>query len=129
MNQAYSGCFTPILTRPKRIIVTAAACSKISYAHPSLAYGNFNYWYISGIRGKSLFGDAPLDADINNDGKVSTSEAYNFTLNKPGGASAAGPIPPVSTQMPQFEDNGTPPSRFGMLPAAGEGYIGMTDFL
>lgn len=127
MNQAFCGYFIPPLTRPKRIIVTTAAFNKNSYAHPSLYFNNFNYWYLSALRGKLLLGDAPINYDTNHDGKVSLAEAYNFTLGKPG--SAAQEIPNINLQMPQFEDNGTPPSRFGPLPYGGEGNVGISDTL
>ena len=127
MNQAYCGYFIAPLTRPKRIIVTTAAPNKNSYAHPSLAFNNFNYWYLSALRGKMLIGDAPVNYDTNHDGKVSLAEAYNFTLGKPG--SSAQGIPPINSQMPQFEDNGAVPSRFGPLPSGSEGIVGMTDTL
>jgi hypothetical protein len=125
MSHGYCGAFIPPLTRPKRIIITSAAAHRDSFAHPSMQFNNFNYWYLSALRGKTIFGNAPAAGDTTSDSQVSLGEAYNFTLNKPGGSS----IPPVSYQMPQFEDNGAPPSRFGLLPAGGEGNIGMTDFL
>lgn len=127
MNQAYCGYFIPSLTRPKRIIVTTAAANKNSYAHPSLSFNNFNYWYLSALRGKMLIGDVPVNFDINHDGKVSLAEAYNFTLGKPG--SSAQGISPIDYQMPQFEDNGTVPSRFGPLPSGSEGIAGMSNTL
>jgi len=128
MNQSYSGGFIPILKRPNRVIVTASAWNRGSWAHPSLYYGNFDYWYISALRGHLLFGEAPVSADTNSDGKVSIAEAYNFTLPRPGGPGSP-PIPPIANQMPQFEDNGTAPSRFGTVPFAGEGLLGAATYL
>lgn len=124
MNQSFSGAFINFLRRPNRVIITAAAPFKDSYAHPSLMYGNFDYWYLSGLRGHLLLGEAPVNADSNGNGQVSLAEAYNFTLPRPGGPSPVGMIPPISMQMPQFEDNNAPPSRYGPLPGAGEGIIG-----
>ena len=129
MNQSFSGAFIPYLMRPNRIIITAAAANRSSYAHPSLVYGNFNYWYLSALRGHLLFGEAPVNADSNGNGQVSLAEAYNFTLPRPGGPSAVGMIPAISAQMPMFEDSGAPPSRFGMLPGAGEGMVGVVTYL
>lgn len=125
MTQAYSGGFiTQPLRGPKRVIVTSASADVLSWAHPSLSYGNFNYWYLSALAGRLLIGGAPVNADANGDGQVSIAEAYNFTLPRPGGTTAAGfAIPPISDQMPQVEDNGAPPSRFGPLPGAGEGFL------
>jgi hypothetical protein len=48
---------------------------------------------------------------------------------RPGGPSAIGMIPPIAAQMPQFEDNNAPPSRFGPVPAAGEGLVGAATYL
>lgn len=129
MNQSFSGAFIPYLMRPNRIIITAAAANKDSWAHPSLYYGNFDYWYLSALRGHLLFGEAPVDADTNDNGQVSLAEGYNYTLSKPGGPSAGGMIPPIAAQMPMFEDTGTPPSRFGILPGAGEGLVGTVTYL
>ncbi|MCX6374459.1 MAG: hypothetical protein NTU88_00210, partial [Armatimonadetes bacterium] len=91
--------------------------------------GNFNYWYLSALQGSELLGGRSVRADTNGDRTVSIAEAYNFTLDKPGGMSAGGTIPPISAQMPQFEDNNAPPSRFGPLPGAGEGLVGAVTYL
>ena len=128
LHHPYSGAFIPSLTRPKRVIVTAARADRSTYCHPSHLYGNFNYWYLSALRGHLLLGEAPVDADTNNNGQVSIGEAYNFTLPRPGGPAGSG-IPPILYQMPQFEDTGTPPSRYGHLPTYGEGLVGLVTHL
>ena len=125
-----SGAFINYLRRPNRMILTAAASNKDSRAHPTLMYGNFDYWFLSGLRGHQLIGEAPVDADTNDNGQVSIGEAYNFTLAKPGGVTPYGEaIPPISAQQPQFEDNNAPPSRWGTLPGAGEGALGVNTYL
>jgi hypothetical protein len=128
MNQSFSGGFIPYLMRPDRIIITAAAAHSQSWAHPSLYYGNFNYWYLSALRGHLLFSEAPVNADANGNGRVSLAEAYNYTLPRPGGPGSP-PIPPISSQMPMFEDTGGPPARYGHLPGAGEGLVGIVTYL
>ena len=129
MNQSLSGAFINYLRRPNRIIVTAAAANRDAYAHPTLTYGNFNYWFLSGLRGHELIGEAPVDADTNDNGQVSIGEGYNYTLNKPGGPCPGGVIPPMTMQQPQFEDNNMAPSRWGNLPGAGDGVIGLATYL
>ena len=125
MTQSYSGGFIPYLKNPKRVIITAAAAYRSAFSHPSYLYGNFDYWYLSALRGHLLLGGASVDADTNDNGKVSIAEAYNFTLFRPGG----GDIPPISAQMAMCEDNGALPSRFGPLPGAGEGLLAAATYL
>ena len=125
----FCAAFIPNLRRPNRVIVAAAATNRETWPHPSLMYGNFDYWYISALRGHRILGEAPVDADTNNNGQVSIAEAYNFTLPCPGGPSGIGIVPPIAAQMPMFEDNNAPPSRFGPLPGAGEGLVGLVTYL
>jgi len=129
LHYPWCGAFIQYLRRPNRVIVAAAAANKETWPHPSLNYGNFDYWYISALRGHLLFGEVPVNADTNGNGQVSIAEAYNFTLPRPGGPSAIGMVPPIAAQMPQFEDNNAPPSRFGPVPAAGEGLVGAVTYL
>jgi len=126
MGQSYSGAFIPFLRTPKRVVITAAAANRDSWAHPSLIYDNFECWYLSALASHFLLGGAALSADANHNGYVSMAEAYSFALPRPGGVTTPPnpPIPPISAQMPQFEDTGTPPSRWGPVPAAGEGVLG-----
>jgi len=125
MGQSFSGAFIPYLRNPKRVVITASAANRDSWAHPSLMYDNFECWYLSALASHFLLGGAALSADANHNGRVSTTEAYDFALPRPGGPSAGGTtIPPIAAQMPQFEDTGTPPSRWGPVPAAGEGILG-----
>jgi hypothetical protein len=126
MGQSYGGAFIPSLRTPKRVVITAAAANRDSWAHPSLMYDNFECWYLSALASHFLLSGAALSADANHNGRVSMAEAYNFALPRPGGATTPPnpPIPPISAQMPQFEDTGTPPSRWGPVPGAGEGALG-----
>ncbi|MHB1458435.1 MAG: caspase family protein [Armatimonadota bacterium] len=118
MSQSFSGGFIPVLARPKRVIITSSASNKEAYAHPSFLMGNFSLWSLSAYHGHFLLNGGAINADSNSNGNVSVAEAYNFSLGKPG-------IIPINAQMPQFEDNGVPPSRFGHIPVAGEGALGM----
>ena len=125
MGQAFSGAFIPLLMKPNRVIIASSAAYKDSYCHPSYLLDNFEYWYMSALVGHQVIGGAPLNADANGSGQVSLGEAYNYTLPRPGGAG----IPAIAWQMPQFEDTGTPPSRFGAVPGAGEGLVGAVTYL
>ena len=122
MNQSFSGGFIPLLSKPKRVILTSSAATKEAFAHPSLLMGNFSLWCLSAYHGHFLLSGTPVNADLNGNGNVSIAEAYNFALGKPG-------APPISMQMPQFEDTGTPPSRFGTVPGGGEGAFGVVTHL
>jgi hypothetical protein len=130
MSQAYSGAFIPLLTKPKRIIITAGSATAVTYAHPSCLYGHFNYWYLSALRRKLLIGDEEFIVDANSNGFISKTEAYNTTLTRPGAGGWLG-IPSIASQRPQFEDNGVTPSHYGPMPSAvsgGDGLIGANSY-
>ena len=120
MNQSYSGGFIPALRNPRRVIITAAAADREAYCHPTHAYGNFSYWYLSGLAGHQLGTESPWDADADRDGHVSVVEAYNQVLSAPHfvGRATLG-----EWQLPQLEDTGTEPSQSRILPADGEGIL------
>jgi len=106
-------------------MITSARADRDAYRHPSYLYGYFNYSYLSAPAGHGLLGNAAVDADTNDNAHVSITEAYDYTLPRLGGYGT----PPIAAQMPQFEDNGTRPSRYGPLPGAGEGLVGVVTYL
>lgn len=121
IHPSYSGGFIPYLKKDDRVIITSAAANRSAYAHPSYYYGNFNYWYLSALTGHVLLGGSAVNADANSNGKVSLTEAYNFTLPRTG-------LAPITYQVPQFEDNGVLPSHFGTMPTGGDGLIGKDSY-
>jgi hypothetical protein len=121
LSSAFGGAFIPSLIRPKRIIITAASATKDAYCDPTYTFTNFNLWYMSALVGHHLIYSTAMSADTNGNGKISKTEAYNFTLPRPG-------LIPISAQQPQYEDNGALPSRWGPVPSGTEGAVGANSY-
>lgn len=90
MQQCNSGGFIDNLQNATTVISTAANCSESAYEADEqddcgggvwVKYGEWNYWWMSAMRGhKPWPGEQPVDADTDNDGKVSFQEAHNYAL-------------------------------------------------
>ncbi|NJN64682.1 MAG: hypothetical protein HC882_07255 [Acidobacteria bacterium] len=90
MQQCNSGGFVDNLQNVKSVVSTAANCSESAYEADeqddcgggvSVKYGEWNYWWMSAMRGhKPWPGLQLVDADSDNDGKVSFLEAHNYAL-------------------------------------------------
>jgi hypothetical protein len=89
MQQCNSGGFIDNLMNDTTVILTAANCYESAYEANEHEYcnghtmhhGEFNYWYMSAMRGhKPLPGAEPVDEDRNGDGKVSFWESFQYTL-------------------------------------------------
>jgi len=118
MKQCFSGGFVADLTRPNRIVMSSAAPTQVSWAHSSLNYGEFTFWYFAALTGSKPDGSGAVNADANGDGKVSILEAYNFARSHDS-----------ASETPFYEDNGAAPSHSGAMPGGGEGTLGSTTFL
>jgi len=118
MKQCFCGGFTADLTKPNRIIMASASPIQPSWAHSSLNYGEFTYWYFSALTGNKPDGSGTVNADTNGDGKVSILEAYNFARSHD-----------TRPEMPYYEDNGVLPYHSGAMPAGGDGALGATTYL
>jgi hypothetical protein len=118
MKQCFSGGFIADLTAPNRIIMSSSGPEQLSWAHSSLNYGEFTYWYFAALTGNRPDGGGAVNADANGDGKISILEAYNFARASD-----------TRTETPFYEDNGTTPARSGAIPAGGEGAFGAKTFL
>lgn len=82
LEQCYSGGFIDDLHGPDRVIATACRCDEVSYACDSEGnYDEFVYHWTAAVRGKTPSGTA-VDADSNNDGKVSLKEAFTYAEQK-----------------------------------------------
>lgn len=89
MQQCNSGGFIDNLENNRTVISTAANCNESAWeadeqdscdGHP-VKYGEWNYWWMSAMRGhKPWPGEQPVDADADNDGVVSFLEAHNFAV-------------------------------------------------
>lgn len=110
MEQCYSGAFVPALSGPRTAIATACRANEISYSstdHPS--YDEFSFYFNSALKGADPYGTA-VDADADDDGRVSFAEAFNY-------AQSHDQMP----EHPQFDDNGDGISHEGQMPVGGDG--------
>jgi hypothetical protein len=89
MQQCFSGGFIDNLENDTTVVMTAANCYESAWEGNEfevcnghvMYHGEFNYWYMSALRGhKPLPGAQPVDQDTNGDGKVSFLEAFQYTL-------------------------------------------------
>lgn len=119
MEQCYSGGFLDDLAGPNRIMMSACTADQPSWAMgPSYTWNWYTYFYLAALTGQKPDGAGPVDADVNNDGKVSMAEAHNFARAND-----------QANEQPQMEDNGAAPSAAGAMPAGGEGLKAAQTFL
>ncbi|MEO0228313.1 MAG: C13 family peptidase [candidate division WOR-3 bacterium] len=118
MKQCFSGSFIPPLTRARRTIMSSCAANEVSWAHSSLQFGEFTYWYFAALTRRKPDGSGIVNADSNNNGKVSILEAYNFARSNDG-----------RPETPHFEDDGIAPSRSGSVPSGTDGNISTNLYL
>jgi len=110
MKQCYSGSFIPPLTGTRRTVMSSSAANQLSYGHPSLQFGEFTYWYFAALTGRKPDGSGNVNADSNNNGKISILEAYNFARSND-----------KAPETPHFEDDGIAPARSGPVPSGTDG--------
>ena len=78
MEQCHSGGFIDNLASNNRVIATACKANESSYAMPpNYAYNEFVFHWISAVAGRTPLG-VTVNADANNDGFVSASEAFSY---------------------------------------------------
>ncbi|MGQ9777953.1 MAG: C13 family peptidase [Thermodesulfobacteriota bacterium] len=110
MKQCHSGSFIPPLTGARRTVMSSCASNQLSYGHPSNQFGEFTYWYFSALTGRKPDGSGNVNADSNNNGKISILEAYNFARSHD-----------QAPETPHFEDDGAAPARTGQVPSGTDG--------
>jgi hypothetical protein len=98
MQNCYSGVFIDNLHADTRVVITAcnSTSTALLYWGP-IYYGVFDYYWISAIHG-STPGGTSVDADSNDDGKVSIYEAFVYAYDHD-------PYNPAS-ETPQYDDPG-----------------------
>jgi hypothetical protein len=80
MEQCFSGGFEDDLqTVPPRVFSSAARHDEYSWAMSNLLYDEYVYYWTAAVRWEDPYGN-PVDADVNDDGKVTMDEAYNYAL-------------------------------------------------
>jgi hypothetical protein len=78
MKQCYSGGFIDDLSNSKRVIMTSCTSTQVSYPCDTEGYyGEFTYHFQSAIHWRTPSGTY-VDADTNNDNKVSMQEAFVY---------------------------------------------------
>lgn len=90
MQQCNSGGFIDNLENTTTVISTAAKCDESAYQADErddcgggvdVKYGEWNYWWIAAMQSQKPWpGFEPVDADTNDDGKISFLEAHNYAL-------------------------------------------------
>jgi hypothetical protein len=120
MEQCYSGGQLDDLTKPNRVMMSAASATEPSWGYSQnwTDWNEFTYWWFAAITGSRPDGAGAVNADTNGDGKISMLEAFNFARSHDG-----------ANETPQYEDNGTLPAHSGTMPAGGEGTLGADTFL
>lgn len=78
--QCFSGGFVSPLSGLNRVITTSCAANQSAYAMSSnnYSYSEFCYRWISATLGYTPDSHSPVNADYNNDGFVSMSEAFHY---------------------------------------------------
>jgi hypothetical protein len=119
MEQCFSGGLIRDIgqNRNNMVIMSAAAESEVSYSMNSGSYDEFSYYFTCAINGADPSGKK-VNADTNNDKKVSIVEAFNYARSKD-----------TQSETPQYEDSGDGISHPGKMPASGEGTLGSKTFL
>ena len=115
LEPCFSGGFLRDLSGENRVIMSAATEFQSSYARSGGAYDEFSYHFTSAVNGNDPDGNT-IDADDDNDGRVSMLEAFTYAKNND-----------IKSESPQYEDDGdgvsTPtPSASG----SGDGSFGST---
>jgi hypothetical protein len=113
MKQCFSGGFIADLTSPNRIVMSSCSPTEISWAHSSLQFGEFTFWYFAALTGNKPDGSGSVNANSNGDSYVSIVEAYNFAKSNDSWP-----------EVPHYEDNGVSPAQSTPVPANGDGELG-----
>ena len=85
MKQCFSGGFTRALRGEHRVVMSSSSPNQVSWSHPNGSYGAFTYCYFTALLGSTPDGEKindsdTINADANNDGKISMVEAWNYAI-------------------------------------------------
>ena len=118
MEQCFSGGLIADMGGTNRVIISAATEYEFSEAMPPLYnYDEFSYHFTSALNGATPSGQK-VNADTNNDKRVSMVEAFNYARDKD-----------TRSETPMYEDSGDGIPHSGKMPAQGEGNLGAATFL
>ncbi|MBR9860792.1 hypothetical protein GYB22_08600 [bacterium] len=93
MEQCFSGGLIYDLRGENRFVMTAATETQVSYG--GAVYDDFVMLLASALIGTHQLDNTPVDADANNDGKVSLTEAFRWASDND-----------TRDEIPQYEDSG-----------------------
>ncbi len=126
MEQCFSGgniydlrrkpSFCSIFRKNNRIVLSACTETEFSWASNN-EYDEFSYYFTSALNGATPDG-AAVNADLNNDRKISILEAFIYARNHD-----------ATPETPQYDDNGDGISHTTPLPQGGDGTLGASTFL
>ncbi len=113
MEQCFSGGMIADMAQggTNRVIMSAAGEHEPSEAM-DYDYNEFSYYFTCAINGADPDGNA-VNADTNNDGRVSMVEAFNYARTND-----------TRPETPWYEDSGDGVPHSGSMPGGGEGTLG-----
>ena len=118
MEPCFSGGFIADLRGENRVIVSASSEYELSYGDGPGNHDMFSYHFTAALAGLTHDG-ASVNADSNNDGKVSMLEAFQYATSHD-----------TAKENPYYEDNGDGRGHKNMAsPVDGDGLFGATFFL
>ena len=123
MEQCNSGVFIPSLSKSNRVIITAASAYQSSWgADTEGEYDEFVYHFMSALASTNVNGSGPVDADEDNNSKISMYEAFMYASNQDS-----------AQENPYYDDDGdgtgVPALLLGYLQPSGEGAFGQNTYL
>ena len=96
MEQCFAGRFIPYISAPNRVVLTACGGTESWACDTEGEWDEFVYHFMCAVLGRQLNDYATVvDADINDDGRVSMREAYIYAA-----------IWDSVNEIPQYDDNG-----------------------
>ncbi len=96
MEQCFAGRFIPYISAPNRVILTACRGTESWACDTEGEWDEFVYHFMCAVLGRQLNDYATVvDADYNDDGRVSMREAYIYAA-----------IRDSVNEIPQYDDNG-----------------------
>lgn len=115
MGQCFSGGLISDMAGSNRIIMSATGEYEVSYGMQN--WNVFAHHFTCAINGADTYGNT-VDADTNDDGKVSMVEAFNYAESED-----------TYPEIPHYEDNGDGFPHSGPVPNGGDGTLGSNTFL
>ena len=112
LEQCFSGGFLADLRGKNRVIVSASSEYESSWMGPDINYDEFSYYFTSALAGHKHDGTA-VDADTDNDGKVSILEAFEYARDND-----------TKAETPFYEDSGDGRGHTESFPQDGDGELG-----